>query len=396
MILGVRISAFVSVEDKTPMQKSIIGFLQPGKTDCSRSSQIMHQNLEKENLSDQPVQTSQPLARLAGQNDHRQEEACWQSEQRRSEKMQTNEKPQESFFQRARAKRLQLLAANSNTRAEGCGEDISKTSIRSDSKEGGESSQSNNSCVASDLTKKESVVSVQAHSSTSGCGTQTESLTCPVCFKQVQTTDLNIFNRHIDRCLNDDAGRLNKTSAAQLDPENQKYEMVQEQNGAHKVKNEQPVKSKELESSKACLLGGRQSLKDNSAQKEPLIEGDKKPGTLQEHQSCGKSAVLVCPVCQVTQDTDDLAVFNRHVDLCLNQEVLHELGGPTTFTQKPSAVKNNETKGKCGHFSSVYVRISFTDDLSRHARKSFALNAKEKKRESAFFAKLKCEFRVLN
>lgn len=360
MILGVRISAFVSVEDKAPMQKSIISFLQPGKTDCSRSSQITHQNLEEEQLSDHPAQT--------GQNGHRQEEACWRSEQRRSEKRQTDEKPQESFFQRAQAKRLQLLAANSKTQAEGCGEDISKmTSIRRGSEEGGEPSQSNNSSssssLASDLTKKESFISVQAHSSTSGYGTQTESLTCPVCFKQVQTTDLNIFNRHIDRCLNGDAGELNKSSAAQLDSENQKYEMAHEQNGPYKVQNEPSEKSKEPESSKTCFQGGQQSLKDNPAEKDLLIEGDNKPGTLQEHQSCGKSSVLVCPVCQVTQDTDDLAVFNRHVDLCLNQEVLRELGGPTTFTRKPFAVKSSETKGKCEHVSSVYIRFSFTEDL---------------------------------
>lgn len=347
VLLGVRISAFVSVDDKTPMQRSIIGFLQPAKTDCSGSSQIMHQNLEKEQLSEHPIQTPQPLVHLAVQNDHRQE-ACCQSEQTQSDKRQTDEKPQQSFFQRAHAKRLQLLAANSNTQAEAC-EDISKmNSLRSDSKEGVEvSSQSNkNNSVASDLSEKESV-SVLAHPSTSACETQTESLVCPVCFRHVETTDLNDFNRHIDRCLDDDARQPSKDSTAELDPENQKNKVVHTQNGAPRVKKEQSVNGEELESSKICLQEVQHGLKDDSVQNVLLIEGDNEPGILQEHQSCrGKSPVLVCPVCQVTQHTEDLTVFNRHVDLCLNQEVLHELGGRTTFTRKPSAVKNSQLKGE--------------------------------------------------
>ncbi|XP_037536999.1 DNA polymerase kappa [Nematolebias whitei] len=344
-LMGVRISAFVSVDDKTPMQRSIIGFLQSGKTDCSHSSQIMHRNLEKEHLSEHPIQTPQPLAYLVVQNDHSQE-AC-QSEQRQSDKRQTDEKPQQSFFQRAHAKRLQLLAANSNTQSEAC-EDISKmNSVRSDSKEDIKlSSQSNkNNSVVSDLSENE-YISVLAHPSTSDCETQTQSLVCPVCFRHVKTTDLNNFNSHIDRCLDDDdAGKPSKDSAAELNPENQKNKVEHTQNGAPRVKKEQSVNDEELESSKICLQEGQHGLKDDSVQKVLLIEGDNKPGTLQEHQSCrGKSPVLVCPVCQVTQHTDDLTVFNRHVDLCLNQEVLHELGGRTTFTRKPSAVKNSQVK----------------------------------------------------
>lgn len=363
MLLGVRISAFVSVDDKTPMQRSIIGFLQPGKTDCSRSSQIMHPNLETEQLCEHPVQTPQPLADLAAQNDHRQEAACWQSEQRPSEKRQTDEKPQQSFFQRAHAKRLQLVAANSDTQAEGRGEDISK--MRGGSKGGVElSSQSNkNNSEASDLSENESI-SVQAHPSTSGCETQTESLVCPVCFRHVETTDLNDFNRHIDLCLNDEARKTNKVAAAELDPESRKNQMVRSQNGAPRVEKEPSVNGAELESSKICLEEGQHGLKDDSVQKVLLIEGDSKPGALQEHPSCrGKSPVLVCPVCQVTQLTDDLTVFNRHVDLCLNQDVLHELGGRTTFTRKPSAVKNSPIKGERVHFYSLYISFSFAGNL---------------------------------
>ncbi|KAG7999548.1 DNA polymerase kappa [Nibea albiflora] len=58
-LMGVRISAFVSSDDKKPLQKSIIGFLQAGKSDSSDSSQGMHQKLEKENVSSHSFQTPQ-------------------------------------------------------------------------------------------------------------------------------------------------------------------------------------------------------------------------------------------------------------------------------------------------------------------------------------------------
>uniref|UniRef100_A0A672KQZ0 DNA-directed DNA polymerase n=1 Tax=Sinocyclocheilus grahami TaxID=75366 RepID=A0A672KQZ0_SINGR len=43
-----------------------------------------------------------------------------------------------------------------------------------------------------------------------------------------------------------------------------------------------------------------------------------------EISSASKGLSLMCPVCSQPQSTDDLALFNRHVDMCLNQEVLLE------------------------------------------------------------------------
>ncbi|XP_067838799.1 DNA polymerase kappa [Heptranchias perlo] len=39
---------------------------------------------------------------------------------------------------------------------------------------------------------------------------------------------------------------------------------------------------------------------------------------------------LVCPICNIKQETTDLSLFNRHVDICLNQGVIQEL------TEKPA------------------------------------------------------------
>uniref|UniRef100_A0A1A7XC24 DNA polymerase kappa n=1 Tax=Iconisemion striatum TaxID=60296 RepID=A0A1A7XC24_9TELE len=335
-LMGVRISAFISVDDKTPMQKSILGFLQPGKVDCGRSSRIMHQNLQKTPLSNPPSQASQPLGLLAVQNNQKPKEI-------NLGKRLPEQEPQQSFFQRARAKRLQLMVANSSRQDEGCEEElVSKVnSVGTLSKDGAESSTQahRDDRVALDVSESESASSVQAHASTSGCRTQTEAFTCPVCFTQVQTADLNVFNTHIDICLSEAAGKPNKDSGAEFDLENehQKSEAVPKPSREREVK-EPPVNSEEL----SPTVPQEGSSKNNSVPKVSPSKREQKPATSQEHQSC---PTLICPVCHLTQDTDDLSIFNRHVDLCLNQEVLHELRGQTTLSIKPPAVKNSKDTG---------------------------------------------------
>ena len=211
------------------------------------------------------------------------------------------------------------------------------TSTSTYSKEGVESSTkaNENSCTASDLLENNRVSPAQAQASTSGFGTKSETLTCPVCFRPVETTDLNVFNRHIDSCLNEAASKPKESAVSDeesdLDPEND----YQECEGVHKQRGE--CEAEELETSQ----------RSDSVQKVSLIKGDDKPVTSPQPRSChGKSPVLICPVCQLIQDTHDLTVFNRHVDLCLNQGVLDELGGQTLFSINPSALKNGKTAGK--------------------------------------------------
>lgn len=350
-------SAFVSVDDKTPMQKSIIGFLQTGKTDCSASSHKTDQIPEKDQPSSHPLETSQPFRRMLVQRSQRQEEGGWPSKQKHIGGDQAGEEPQQSFFQRAHAKRLQLQLANASIPEEGGGETVT-TSVAGHSKEGvlPSTQAKKNDCTAADLSQNESVSPVQAQASTSGCGTHSKTLTCPVCFRQVETDDLNVFNRHIDRCLND-AVTTPKESAvsdaeSDLDPENdyQEHEVVHKQSGEYEDDEERSVNGEALELSRVCLQEDQRSLKKDSVQKVLLNKGDDESVTSQQPQSCrGKSPVLICPVCQLTQHTDDLTVFNHHVDLCLNQDVLHELGGQTTFSIKSAAIKNRKTTGKKKH-----------------------------------------------
>lgn len=334
-LMGVRVSAFASADDKTPMQKSIIGFLQAGRTNCSDHFQVKQ---EKEPLSDPP---SLLLQAPPGQHGQRKEEARWQRKQRDS----ASEEPRQSFFQRAHAKRLQLHTADASTQQGGCGENSCVTaSISASPKESVESSTSGNTSnhTAAKHSEDESA-SVRALASTSGCG---EALTCPVCFRQVVTTDLTVFNTHIDGCLTDAASKPKEGTLSDEDSDLDPEEEREECEGEHGQRGGDEAE----ELGGVYVWKGQCSLTNSSVQKVLLIKGDNKPATSEQPQPCrGGSAVLVCPVCQLTQDTHDLTVFNHHVDLCLNREVLHELRGQTTFNTNPSAVEKSRTAER-GHF----------------------------------------------
>ncbi|XP_045890655.1 DNA polymerase kappa isoform X1 [Micropterus dolomieu] len=340
-LMGVRISAFVSSDDKKGLQKSIIGFLQPGKTDPSGFSQTMQEKLKKEHLSGPCFQTLPLACCPLAQKGQRQEEVPGWSKQRGLEGSQTGE----SFFQRARAKRLQLQATNTSTQEEGQSEIASVTkSTGTYAQKGVESSTKvhKSNCTASDLSENDFVSPVEAHASTSGCGgtVSAESLTCPVCFRQVETTDLNVFNRHIDQCLSDASTKPKQITISDtesdlnLESDYKECEVVDKWRGDREGEEEKAKNREELESNGDDPQEDQRSLK-NSIQTALLINGDNK--------TCDdKGPVLICPVCQLTQESDDLIVFNHHVDLCLNQEVLHELWTQTSSTINPPSVTNSK------------------------------------------------------
>ncbi|KAK1892170.1 DNA polymerase kappa [Dissostichus eleginoides] len=326
-LMGVRISAFVSSDDKKPLQRSIIGFLHQGKTD---SSQGMHQKLEKEHLITHSSQTVPPDSLSSAQKCQRQEGVTW------GRGLETGEEPKQSFFQRAQDKRLQLHEENASTQEEGHGENASViTSIGTDAEEGvGSSTKAHNSpCTASDLQEKDPVPLVEA--STSGCGlTVSESLPCPVCFGQVETTDLNVFNKHIDQCLSGASRKPNHytisdtESELDLESDHKECEVMQS--------NRDDPQEHSLDSLQTVLL----------------ISDDNESLTSGQPQSCDDNGpILICPVCQLTQDSDDLTVFNRHVDLCLNQEVLHELRGHTSSPINPPSAINSKAIDRARHLS---------------------------------------------
>uniref|UniRef100_A0A8C8A069 DNA polymerase kappa n=1 Tax=Oryzias sinensis TaxID=183150 RepID=A0A8C8A069_9TELE len=274
-LMGVRMSAFVSSDDKAPTQKSILGFLKSGS---SGSSEI------KGEPSYNPSQASQPMACPSVQTAKRKEEVFLHSR-----------KPEET------RNGISPIGACSKESA------LSSAALN---KTGGSVSQ---------VLENKRAAPAGDHPSTSGCEARPQILICPVCSSKVETTDLNVFNRHIDLCLNVASTNQKKSESESVYDEKKCLQECKELNKRKErseAEEEQPFGSKE--SSRVCPRGGQH----------------------------GKLSDLVCPVCHLTQETDDLAVFNRHVDLCLNQEVLHELKGQTTFSQNPSVVKNSKNIGK--------------------------------------------------
>ncbi|XP_035999483.1 LOW QUALITY PROTEIN: DNA polymerase kappa [Fundulus heteroclitus] len=314
-LMGVRISAFVSSDDKTPMQKSIISFLQPGKAGCGRSPQILHETPEGGDVRGHSIQSSQLTHDAPVQNGQTQNKVCWRSKPGHSGEEQP---PQQSFFQRAHAKRLQLQAERTSP------------VITAESSQPADT----NDPTVQDLPEDEPASPVERRASSPGCRALAESLTCPVCFRNVDTADLDAFNRHIDSCLSEAAGREDHVSDAECrpdpEPDHPQSAAVPEQ-GRWRAVEKEP----------SC--GGSPPEGQGTWRSDPasLIQADRQPAARQRRSPHGKSPVLTCPVCQRTQDTDDLAVFNRHVDLCLNQEVLHELGGQAAFSGEAPAVKHS-------------------------------------------------------
>lgn len=356
MLVGVRISAFVSSDDKKPLQKSIVGFLQPDKTDLSRASQGMHQKLEKEHLSNHSLQTLTLASLPLAQTCQREEVTSWRK-QRGLEGSKTGGEPQQSFFQRAHAKRMQLQVANASTQEEKHGENTSVVTPTCTQKGLDASTEVHESiCTASDASENDFVAPVEAHASTSGFGsTVSESFTCPVCFRLVETTDLTVFNKHIDQCLSDASRKPNQIAVSQSDSESDldlennhtECEVAGRRRGESEVEEEGAKNSEKMDSSRAEPQEDQCSLKNRSMQMDVSIDCDNVTVTSQRPQSCNdKGPVLICPICQVTQDNDDLVIFNRHVDLCLNQEVLHELGGQASCPINPPAVPNFKALGK--------------------------------------------------
>ncbi|XP_064259418.1 DNA polymerase kappa [Passer domesticus] len=54
-----------------------------------------------------------------------------------------------------------------------------------------------------------------------------------------------------------------------------------------------------------------------------------------------EDSVLVCPVCNLEQKTTDLMSFNRHVDVCLNKGLIQELTEKEDFPTKTYNMKNS-------------------------------------------------------
>lgn len=299
VLAGVRISAFSSLEDKKSLQKSIIGFLQPGTTDSGGPSLERPPGAGGGCLSSCPPPTQT------------QDGGPW--------RRRPGAEPQ-SFFQKARFQRLK--AAGGHTPEDGGGSAAPRvpstdtdSSITGDKpKRGGDPAE-----VPASL----SVPVPEGEAPPPGRGAPgSPSLTCPVCFRQVETDDLNVFNRHIDQCLSSVSTETNRRAAPDSEWD-QAREETWRWGTDTRMQQEQSQKTENREQ------------RSDEVDPPPL-----RPASTPQRSESRTGPVLVCPVCQLTQDTDDLSVFNGHVDLCLNRDVLHQLGGrtPSPVTPRRAAV----------------------------------------------------------
>ncbi|KAG7481442.1 hypothetical protein MATL_G00066550 [Megalops atlanticus] len=344
-LMGVRVSGFVSSEDRKPLQKSIIGFLQSGRSETCGATQPAA--LLPRAAPANQEEPSRPLD----------VEVMKQGDASSSTAQETRPDPvkpegtatilsrpkAESFFQMMHAQRLQMQE-DAQGRGDGPVPPQDEQPSTSRSPEG--------------------------------------SFTCPVCFREQTSTDLGSFNRHVDECLSGfssgqgEAGRADSETGTGTGDEDscsldawiriQPAAALSEPGakaGSSAMKNffekhtRSPVKvNKETSVNGACTLNGLglKSVNNSKAgahtffpldfidENSRTVDSPSKEsvdghlgrvgGRSTESRSPGRAPgspgpALTCPVCNLQQDTSDLALFNSHVDLCLNQGVLLELRG---------------------------------------------------------------------
>ncbi|NXE27903.1 POLK polymerase, partial [Ardeotis kori] len=198
--------------------------------------------------------------------------------------------------------------------------------------------------------------------------------TCPVCFEEQSSNNLEELNRHIDECLN---GTLVKDTMEVSKNDNSRENTL---NFLPRLKNEDVDECQKNKTDRSAGTNQSASTSDssssNSTEKFTQIISDKshrerQPSNLSdiarevcmkqclfpkiisqnnedhfkktEHteetsSSCffeaKEDSVLVCPVCNSEQKTTSLVSFNRHVDVCLNKGLIQELTEKKDFPTK--------------------------------------------------------------
>ncbi|NXF41627.1 POLK polymerase, partial [Nyctibius bracteatus] len=322
-LMGVRVSGFLSEEEKKYQQKSITSFLKSGK--------------EIGSLRLHPGKSNQEYFTKYSETSSRR-----------------------SFFDKKRAARL-LNSENHSPN-----ETVAKQLF-------------NDSKLSADFVEETNKVTDLENSDV--C----KIFTCPVCFEEQSSNNLEELNRHIDECLN---GTLVK-GTVEISKNNNSRENTL--NFLPQFKNENVDECQKNKTDQLAETDQSASTSDNSTsnstEKFTQIISDKphrerQPSNLsdtarnvcmkqclfpkrisQNHEehfekiehaeetssSCFFEAktdsVLVCPVCNSEQKTTSLMSFNRHVDVCLNKGLIHELIEKKDFPTKTYNMKNSNRAG---------------------------------------------------
>lgn len=214
--------------------------------------------------------------------------------------------------------------------------------------------------------------------------------TCPVCFEEQSSNNLEELNRHIDECLNgtlvkdtveiseNDNSRENtlnvlphleiqnvdecqKTKTDQLSGTDQSASTSDNSASNSTEKFTQIISDKphrEKQPSNLSDIARNMCMKQRlfpkriSQEKEDHFE--KTEHTEETSSSCffeaQEDSVLVCPVCNSEQKTTSLVSFNRHVDVCLNKGLIQELTEKKDFPTKTYNMENSNRVGEYAHW----------------------------------------------
>uniref|UniRef100_A0A8C1K7P8 DNA polymerase kappa n=1 Tax=Cyprinus carpio TaxID=7962 RepID=A0A8C1K7P8_CYPCA len=381
-LMGVRVSGFISAEDKKPLQRSIMGFLQKDGSDSGSFTQCAGSVLKAQEDSDgasflKPQSTEMKVPSVSEQ------------------KSKSKGTQQQSFFQRAQLKRLQqqeqeqmsVMAGtdttnNSADAAAASKTDLSTTNNLSDTTSAKSLSNTNSGTDTTSYVNKPAVLKPSFKISTQVL----QFLTCPVCNTEMKDVNLTAFNNHIDECLKGSAVDNEPThldAPKEQEELNSKPPASSSESRALKSSSHDPSCNEEKPSTSISVplvetdedgdfktpffshrtkINGKRSV--ISKKKMPVCESSCKASLTTTHNleavtemsSDSKGSSLTCPVCSQPQSTDDLALFNRHVDMCLNQEVLlefRESHPPVGHSDEPALKSVRGQLGDQGRVSKV-------------------------------------------
>ncbi|KAJ8405662.1 hypothetical protein AAFF_G00316420 [Aldrovandia affinis] len=359
-LIGVQVSGFVNSDDKKPLQKSIISFLHSGR---SQGAALQGAPVPKDAPANRvvPPKPLQLMALEQADASHTvtQDPRTSLAKQEGVPRILSwpKEEGQQSFFEKARTLRLQQQTRQGDPQERG-----------------------------------DTLTSAQSEPQPSTSRRPEEFFTCPVCFQEQKSNDLGSFNRHVDECLSGvstghcdtDTDGSPETGTGVGDEESCSLDRWMQTKAASAL-----AEVDARTGSKACQKAlGKNSIKQPMASGVhtlnglglkatgngnigthihfpfDFVKGNSGKDTNErvadhlghiienntERKAQGRmlgstSCTMTCPVCNMQQDTSDLALFNRHVDICLNQGVLLEFGGGTV-SHNFNVTSGTKVKGK--------------------------------------------------
>ncbi|XP_030049126.1 DNA polymerase kappa [Microcaecilia unicolor] len=316
-LMGVRVSSFLNEEEKKHHQKSILNFLQAGKVAST--------------LSSLPPEKLEPrLCNILPLTSHG-----------------------ESFFNKKRAEMQQ-----------------NREPLREDTL----SQQKMPSLKTLETTGQETNGKRDAEKST-----ESQILTCPVCFRKQETSSLETFNKHIDKCLMGACGDPNmeiqykkdellmlkksdiNNASTPLDDKKKNLEilqinkvnkLVEDCEGHSSSSNAETVTSIAVECKQSKEKGSKGSDRPSATASNMCCLQNVSAKEVETQQPCTsgtlEDTVLICPVCNLEQKTTSLALFNRHVDVCLNKGIIQKLTEESTGPAGCDTAANTPSSGSLG------------------------------------------------